>query len=774
MRHSPQLRSIGNKAQGLTRLTRLGLRVPTTYVCQWEAYEKWLSQDPNLERDLKEELAFTLNLSTSFAVRSSANIEDGPLHSFAGQFESVLAVRGVNALWEAICHVWASACGPKANTYRDAMDRAGKELKMAVIIQEMVTSHSAGVAFSRNPMTGMDEVVVEAVRGCGEALVQEGLTPERWVDKWGEWIVRPVQTDVPASALREIVAGTRTVAKAWQKPVDMEWVYDGYTVYWVQARAITSLSNLALYSNRIAREVLPGQIKPLVWSVNVPLVNSAWVNLFTEVIGPNSIDPSQLAQAFYYRAYFNMSVIGDFFTLLGMPRDSLELLLGLDLACPAKPSFRPTPKTLIHTPHLMRFVYDKWRFDRRVDKFVPRAKAEFEAIARADLRSMDESALFEQINNLMAVTNETAYYNIVVPLLMQLYSRLLERMLRSNGNDPASVDVTKGLTALDDLNPNVHLAKLNKHFLSLDPSVQAEIRQGTNHSTQTSETAASFQYALDEFIHRFGHLSDSGNDFSATPWRENPAFVIKMATATPPSTTDGCPSVGVDELDLPWVLRPLFGMLHRRVRRYRLYREQISSLYTFGYGLFRDYFHRLGDHMVERGVLTDRNDIFYLYIDELTTIMSSGDDGNAMANVDRRRQEMDAYHDISLPDVIYGDEPPPPERPAVDNLTGMPTARGYYQGAVCVVRGSQDFDKVEEGNVLVIPYSDVGWTPLFSKAGAIVAESGGMLSHSSIVAREYRIPAVVSVNGVCQLPDGVVVTVDGYSGRIMVHDREEF
>jgi len=84
-----------------------------------------------------------------------------------------------------------------------------------------------------------------------------------------------------------------------------------------------------------------------------------------------------------------------------------------------------------------------------------------------------------------------------------------------------------------------------------------------------------------------------------------------------------------------------------------------------------------------------------------------------------------------------------------------------------------DFSKVRPGDVLVIPFSDVGWTPLFTKAGAVIAESGGILSHSSIVAREYNIPAVVSVPNACTLQDGRIVSVDGYKGEVLVHTDEE-
>jgi pyruvate,water dikinase len=97
---------------------------------------------------------------------------------------------------------------------------------------------------------------------------------------------------------------------------------------------------------------------------------------------------------------------------------------------------------------------------------------------------------------------------------------------------------------------------------------------------------------------------------------------------------------------------------------------------------------------------------------------------------------------------------------------------GRYTGPVRVARGIQDFSKVERGDVLVIPYSDVGWSPLFARVGAVIAESGGLLSHSSIIAREYGIPAVVSVNGAMNLRDHTLVTVNGYTGEIILHTDE--
>jgi pyruvate,water dikinase len=137
--------------------------------------------------------------------------------------------------------------------------------------------------------------------------------------------------------------------------------------------------------------------------------------------------------------------------------------------------------------------------------------------------------------------------------------------------------------------------------------------------------------------------------------------------------------------------------------------------------------------------------------------------------VTRHKKDMERFENILIPTVIYGDEIPPVREPNMDVLSGIPTSIGHYTGKVKVVKGIQDFTKVNHGDVLVIPYSDVGWTPLFARAGAIVAESGGLLSHSSIVAREYNIPAVVSVEGATLMPDETTVTVDGHKGEVLIH-----
>jgi pyruvate,water dikinase len=196
-----------------------------------------------------------------------------------------------------------------------------------------------------------------------------------------------------------------------------------------------------------------------------------------------------------------------------------------------------------------------------------------------------------------------------------------------------------------------------------------------------------------------------------------------------------------------------------------------SGLYTETLLLLRDCFHLLGDCMVAEGRLGHWEDIFYLYLSEVQVwALGEGECLDLAALAAARQEEMRCSRDATVPEVIYGEMAPPLVSGDAAQLRGIPTSRGYYAGPARVVRGLADFAKVAAGDVLVIPYSDVGWTPLFARAGAVIAESGGILSHSSIVAREYNLPAVVSVAGAMGLTDGVLVEVDGFSGQIYVRD----
>jgi len=765
---------IGAKAKRLRFLQNSGYPVPATFVVPWDCHTEFLDNGPTVVERLRHHIEELQGAGCTYAVRSSANVEDSTRHSFAGQFATLLDVSGSDNLVQAIQEIWRSAWTPSVRAYADKLGIRVDDLKMAVIVQEMVEPMFSGVSFSKNPVTGMDEVVVEAVAGIGTSLAQDGVKPWRWVHKWGKWIETPEQDQIEEKLVDLVADQTKAIGKAFGRPVDLEWVFDGTTLYWVQLRPITAIEQAVIYSNRISREVLPGIIKPLVWSVNVPLVNGAWIKLFTELIGPNDLQPDQLSKAFHYRAYFNMGAIGQILVALGMPQETLELLTGVD-GGDQRPRFKPSLRTLRHLPRMVCFLVSKLRYGRHIERLLPELRETYQRIASRSLDSLNEKELLAHIDDLYTFSRKAAYANIVGPLLMYVYNRILQHKLACLGIAIEQLDLTGGAEGWHEYDPNFHLAELHRRFLELNPDVQAAIRASSYEEFGRLPDIDEFRSLVSAFIAHFGHLSDSGNDFSRVPWREQPEFVLSMITDfTAPETTGE--QLGWEQISVRGFRRWRLRFLYRRASRFRLYREAIGFHYTFGYGQFRRYFLALGNRLACVGVLENAADIFYLYWPEVRRLVSERNSADwARALVSERREAIHACKDAVLPEVIYGDQPPPLDGAVAHatKLHGIPTSRGYYRGSVRVIQSVQEFGRMEEGAVAVIPYSDVSWSPLIARAGAVVAESGGILSHSSIIAREYSLPAVVSVNNACRvLADDMVVTVDGFKGEVIVHDEE--
>jgi pyruvate,water dikinase len=765
--------TIGAKAKNLRFLAQKNFAMPETFVCTWDAYKEYLQPiGIPINDKIKAELSKKLNPTKQYAIRSSANIEDGTNYSCAGQFKSILNVTGTDNILTAIESIWSSTCSENVKTYLKKIGADSHSLRMAVIIQEMVHPGISGVTFTRNPMTGMDEIIVEATMGNGENLVQNGHTPERWVNKWGEWIVKPESSPIETDLIQDVVSNTKKIAETFGTDVDVEWVYDGSSINWVQLREITSLKDSTLYSNHIAREVFPGLIKPLIWSINVPLVCSGWLKLFEQLVGQCDIDPHSLAKAFYYRAYFNMGTIGKIFEALGLPSDTLELLLDVESGGSEKPTFKPTAKTLRLLPKLIRFAIDKTRFAKKIDAFLPDMKNRYSAFSIDNITNLKPEEIIRDIDKLNKLNEETAYYMIVTYSLMGVYNGLLKYQLKKYGISIDTIDLTKGIDELNDFNPVVTLSTLNHNFSHLKDGIKEKISNSSYQDFLTIPGINSFQKSVNNFIEHFGHLSDSGNDFSCTPWRENRDNIITMIVNYTHRNETTSHKSHFSNLNISSIKKIFLHPLYKRSRKFLYYREAVGFLYTYGYGLFRPYFLALGDYFSLKGWICSKDDIFYLSFPEIQALVKDESQGAHYKNIIlQRKEEMEEFGNISLPHIIYGDKQPPINRPTGNILSGIPTSKGIFEGKAQVIHGVADFNKLSDGDVLIIPFSDVGLTPLFTKAGAIVSESGGFLSHSSIIAREYEIPAVVSVPEACQIEDNTTVTVDGYKGEIIIHQQ---
>jgi len=184
----------------------------------------------------------------------------------------------------------------------------------------------------------------------------------------------------------------------------------------------------------------------------------------------------------------------------------------------------------------------------------------------------------------------------------------------------------------------------------------------------------------------------------------------------------------------------------------------------------------LSDHLVADAILEQQDDVFFLAHDELCELVYGQlAPREARDRIAARRAEMAADAEIELPDTIYGDHVPlRPVLRAVGEgcLEGISGSSGFVEGHARII-----LDPIEarsafgSDDILVIPFADTSWTPLFCGIGGVVVETGGQLSHSAIVAREYGLPAVVNVKDATRLiHEGQAVAVDGNRGRVILKE----
>jgi len=764
---------VGQKARSLWYLKKIGAQIPVTYVCTFYAYDEYMSGNQDILKILRAELERIIDIRKRYSIRSSANLEDYIDHSFAGQFDSYLNIESVDKILEAIVSIWKSVNGERVKSYLECISVPSCNLKMAVIIQEMISADFSGVIFTRNPVTGLDEIIVEAVAGTGISLLQDGTTPQRWVYKWGKWIEEPQNGNLDLTVINQVVMQAKKIDKTYGAPVDLEWVYDGKQINWLQLREITTIKGINIYSNRIAKGFMPGIIKPLIWSVNIPVVNTSWKRLFVELIGHEArgIDIHSLAKSFYYRAYFNMGVIGDIFELLGMPRELIELLLGYKDTGNERPKFKPGLRTIRYIPRIFLFAIRKIMFSRKIEKILRTREAEYEEFARINTDTMNESETIRLIDRLFRLNEDTSYYVIVSQLLMGFYNTVLGRLLarRSISLDEVSFPQVRG--ALHDIDPSSHLERLHNIYVNLPEELKDTINKLDYHTLFELTGLDYFKVQVKDFLSRFGHLSDSGNDFSKPQWKESHELVIKMIInywRTSLHERD------IEKLDNKYSDTPkglIIKFFYKNAVQYRIYREKVNFLYVYGYGLFRPYFLHLADLFKDKGYICDVSDIFYLTFEEIQDIIALKTmPEEYKTSIEQKKQQVLQWQDIDLPETIIGDEIPPPSvtHQASRVLKGVAASKGLCQGRVKKVSGINDFASIKKGDILVIPHSDISWTPIFSKAKAVISESGGILSHCAIVAREYKIPAIVSVPYALQILEDKLVVVDGYKGEIVI------
>ncbi|MGB0562415.1 MAG: glycerol-3-phosphate acyltransferase [Spirulinaceae cyanobacterium] len=751
---------VGAKAATLSQLKQWGYTVPEGWV---------IRAGDDLGAVLR---SVTPSPEQPVIVRSSAVGEDSAGASAAGQYLSVGEITSTAALEDAIIRCQQAYHRPQAVQYRQRYGQPDRPLSL--IIQTQIQSRYAGVAFSRDPLEQYRQgVTIEAIEGQPAQVVSGQLTPERYAiyEPEAETAVLEGEGSGKETVPTEILFAVARLARELEAryhgiPQDLEWCHDGETLWLLQARPITTLQ--PIWSRKIAAEVIPGVIRPLTWSINQPLTCGVWGELFTEVLGQErsrSLDFATTATLHFSHAYFNATLISQIFRLMGLPAESLEWLTrGAKLSRPSLVS------TLSNAPGLIRLLQQEWDLPQQFEQaerqwFEPLLQ---DLVSPVDMLSEPELAM--RIERILSNLRRVTRYQILAPLSLALRQAILQV-------PDAELDLTV-LPEVAALRSLLDLAEQSRNLLPLKeldfdscPSLFAYLADMPDGEGILAQ--------FNQWLAVYGYLSEVTTDIAVPRWLDDPRPMRELFSQY--IFSDGQRAQLRNRLQDEDAKPP--SLAARWLQPRLQLKGRVAELYNLLLAHLRWTFRHIEIRWRAAQYLQDAGDIFFLQWPEICDRLEAIDPDDpqpwpaetiatVQAQIAHRREQYTAHCQLDyVPPVVYGQ--PQPETlplPPLANATrlqGIAVSAGTIEGEVQLLKSMQNIPPLTENTILVVPYTDAGWSPLLAQVGGIIAEAGGRLSHGAIVAREYGIPAVFDVPGALhQLQSGQRVRLDGDRGTV--------
>ncbi len=764
----------GGKAVGLARAISQGERVPEGIAL---GVSTGIPDADTLERLLQR-------LGGSVAVRSSGAEEDGATASFAGQYLSILDVDSVPELAAAIQRCLDSAGSASVTGYGERFHRDSSP--MAVIIQRMLDPEVAGAAFSIDPITGADVVVIEAISGLGDHLLEGTATGERWVvgtkphQESGDGALDP-------EVAVEVASLCRRLEDSEGAPVDIEWAVEDGVLHLLQARPVTVIpiepADRPPEGQTYVRE--PRFDHPL-----HPLSFSAWLPRHGRILGEVFTQFGIPAERLDNQRYLGR-VYGRTVPIMDRGKDG-----------PAPPT--PLLKLMMSIVGPMRRRLSnalEWDGETAIidliERWETRARKETNeqtiALRSRELTSLSDTGIADHLSDVMAHVDETGRSHFELAFATQLIPTgrlglLLEERLGwaphrvvglLGGHSESSTEHARAVTALAEaLGPDgVDRAIAEPVWLIVQPEAA-------------------------DYLEAHGHRVNV--DLSQPTETEDPARIADhLRRHRDRSEATGDPRRFAAELEAEAIsaladarVVAEFRQLLSIARRGRPYNDETELTTLDALTLVRPIALEAGRRFTVAARLADAGDVFFLELDELDSMLR--DPSRPSPSLVRRRGEHRWALANTAPDHLGPDPAPPPSwravpakyrstvgaalwavavaesaHPVADSgdglLVGTPGSPGTATGPVRIIRSIAEFDRVQSGDIVVCPTAVAAWSPIFGSIAALVTERGGPLSHPATLAREYGLPAVLSLaNATSILEDGSRVTVDGGSGTIAV------
>lgn len=760
-----------------------------------------------------------------FAVRSSAIGEDGVTDSFAGIHLTRLGIKRKDILY-AIKECWASAFTPQAIGYRQEKGLPLSNIRIAVLIQPVIMPRVAGVAFTLNPVTGKSEFVINAAYGLGESVVSGQIEPDLYrlskgnailllEEKIGSKATQIVQ-DRDALAvlpvenhqrLRPALSETEVIelAKQLQKledhfgqPQDVEWANDGNRLFILQTRPITTIpQKQALdmqWSRTNFREIVP-ELPSVYCSGLMAMSEPDFADYYREG-GINVEHLRPIIKIIYGRPYFNLTIFNHLMETAGLPPETTFRMLGHGAEVSGKANYHiKLGKVLKNWRMVLNSYRQQQNYICTIEEVIKKTEIELGAIKKIDVSTLAYRLIpshFEErrpyfLNFLYtSLSIGSAIMGKILGILNLIGDAIEEPINFINSQIAIGEKNISAQQALD-------LLKLGELARNDAASHDYFTKNSSYQQIHTALANTEFLRQFDLFIKKYGHRAIYETDPAQPRFYEDPNYLLTaihniviaekfISADLLCAQQEANAKIEYEQLSQNLRKKSIFGSIKLKMIKSQLktlkklfaLRERVRYEGVRVISEQRKFWRQLALRLIKDGYLNQEHEIFYLSPMELLNLLGEERLTQLTVTVSQNSARHAFYAKLQPPNLVKDSEIDAiPSRSILQDtvgskqFSGLAVSPGIVEGEVVVINHPGEFNLMKPGLILVAPATDPAWTPLFAVAIGVIVEIGGMLSHGSIVAREYGLPTVVNIPGITRrLHNGDRVIIDGAKGTV--------
>ncbi|MBC2048334.1 phosphoenolpyruvate synthase [Listeria booriae] len=777
-----------------------------------------LIEEIEIPREIEAEITTNLakiGFEQAYAIRSSATAEDLPTASFAGQHDTYLNIIGKTEILKHIKKCWASLFTDRAIIYRIQNNFEHTDVQLSAVIQQMVFPSASGILFTADPITGNRKTLsIDASFGLGEALVsglvsadvykvQENTIIEKNIatKKLAIYSIKTGGTEtksLPAAQqtnqtitdhqILQLEQLGRSIEAYFGKPQDIEWCLADDQFYIVQSRPITTLFPVPkeadkenhVYLSVGHQQMMTDPIKPLGLAFYLLITPApmriAGGRLFVDIT-PNLAAPASRE--------ILINGIGQSDPLM---KDAIETIVAREgfIKTNTTEEARPIP-----TPSA----------DKPIEN-IPEIATSLIANNEASLAKLKQtiqtksgSAVFdlilEDIPEFKRVLFNADNLRVLLSAMNAatwLNEKMQEWLGETNVADTLSQSVDNNITAemglelldvADAIRPYPEVITFLQN--TKDPNFLEKLGD-----LQGGEATRD---AITTYLDKYGMRCAGEIDISRTRWSEDPTILIPMILSNiknfqPNASHQKFEQARKEALQKEQDLLARLKNLPDGEQKAAKTKEVITVLRNLTgyreypkYGMINRYFVykqallKEAAQLVQAGIIKEPEDIFYLNFEELHEVVRTKQLDYTI--ITTRKADYNQFDKLTPPRVLTSDGEIitgkyKRENLPSDAIIGLPVSSGTIEGRARVILNMADAN-LEEGDILITPFTDPSWTPLFVSIKGLVTEVGGLMTHGAVIAREYGLPAVIGVeNATTRIQDGDHIRVNGTEGYIEI------